>query len=576
MKRALQRNIDAARLSSYYPFVKNILKAAEMREVDRLTTEQFAIPSLLLMESAATAAAEQIQKLFAGTLQRKKILVVCGPGNNGGDGAAVARRLLLAGADVSLALLVPISKTRGNARVNFEIVRRLGETRSKENGLCGSLTYLQWTDSRRISAFGDEIEHQDVIVDAIFGTGVTRPLEGVFLDAVKAINWCRTRRKTQNATPFIVSLDLPSGLNSDSGATIGEAVQADLTVTFTSPKPANVLPAASNLGGRLVVAPIGSPDKLIQEQSSGLYLVEREDAASWLKRTRYSPGSYKNSHGHALIIAGSRHMPGAAVLSSDAAMCAGAGLVTVATSSSAMPAVTPRLMPEIMCESLEETETGAASAESIGQIRTLLSRMTVCALGPGMSAEEDSTRRLIRQIVETRGLPLVIDADGLNSLAPWPPDLHGTPEAPLILTPHPGEMLRLIGTKEKAVLTDRVAAAREFAKEKQVILVLKGERTLIADPEGNVYVNPTGNPGLGTAGAGDTLTGLITGFLAQEFGLFGAQANALDATLAAVYVGGLAGDIAAQRFGKRTMVASTVRECLSEAVTELDPEGERP
>jgi len=170
----------------------------------------------------------------------------------------------------------------------------------------------------------------------------------------------------------------------------------------------------------------------------------------------------------------------------------------------------------------------------------------------------------------------VIDADGLNSLAPWPPEFHGTREAPLILTPHPGEMLRLMGTKEKVVLTDRVAVAREFAKEKQVILVLKGERTLVADPEGNVYVNPTGNPGLGTAGAGDTLTGLITGFLAQEFGLFGAQANALDATLAAVYIGGLAGDIAAKRFGKRTMVASTVRECLSEAVRELDPEGERP
>lgn len=557
-------------------FVQNILKAAEMREVDRLTTERFAIPSLLLMESAATSAAEEIQKLFSGAMQGKKILIVCGPGNNGGDGAAVARRLWLAGTEVSVALLVPFSKTRGDARVNFEIVRRLAETRSTENRQRGHLTLLQWTDSKRISSYSDEIRRHDVIVDAIFGTGVTRPLEGVFLDVVKAINCCRTRRTSQNATPYIVSLDLPSGLNSDNGITIGEAVQADLTVTFTSPKPANVLPPASNLGGRLVVAPIGSPVKLIEEQTSGLYLVEREDAVSWLKRTRYLPGSFKNSHGHALIIAGSKHMAGAAVLCSDAAMCAGAGLVTVATSSSALPSVTPRLMPEIMCESLEETESGAASAESIAKIRTLLSRMTVCALGPGMSAAEDSTRSLIRQIVETRDRPLVIDADGLNSLSPWPQEIHGTREAPLILTPHPGEMLRLMGTKEKAILTDRVAVARDFAKEKQIILVLKGERTLVADPDGNVYVVPTGNPGLGTAGAGDTLTGLITGFLAQEFGLFGAQGNALDATLAAVYVGGISGDIAAKKFGKRTMVASTVRESLSEAVNELDPEGERP
>jgi len=266
-------------------FVQNILEAAEMREVDRLTIERFAIPSLLLMESAGAAAAEEIQKLFSGTTQRKKILIVCGPGNNGGDGAAVARRLWLAGAEVAVALLVPFSKTRGDARVNFEIVRRLGETRSIENRQCGHLTLLQWTDSKRISSFGDEIRRQDVIVDAIFGTGVTRPLEGVFLDAVKAINSCRTRRTNQNTTPYVVSLDLPSGLNSDSGTTIGEVVQADLTVTFTSPKPANVLPPASNFGGRLVVAPIGSPERLLQEQSSGLYLVEREDAASWLKRT---------------------------------------------------------------------------------------------------------------------------------------------------------------------------------------------------------------------------------------------------------------------------------------------------
>jgi hydroxyethylthiazole kinase-like uncharacterized protein yjeF len=556
--------------------VLTILKAAEMREVDRLTTERFGIPSLLLMETAASCAADQIVRLFPEGIQDKRVLVICGPGNNGGDGAAVARRLWLGGADVKVVLLVPFSKTRGNARANFEIVRRLSETGHAKKGSEGRLTYAQWTEARRAAALEDEMGRKDVIVDAIFGTGVTRPLEGVFLEAVKAINRSRSRRLSANSTPLIVSLDLPSGLDSDSANPIGDAVQADLTVTFTAPKSANVLPPASHYSGRLIVAGIGTPESLLKERTQGFFLTDGADARAWLKRTRYSPGSYKNTHGHALVIAGSRRMTGAAVLCSNAVMRSGAGLVTLVTPKGALHLAVPRLMPEVMCIDVDETEIGTIAAEATGRVQEIMSRMTVAAIGPGLNSDAESTRSFIRGVIENRSIPLVIDADGLNSLAPWPSNLKGSAEAPLILTPHPGEMLRLLGTEDKSVLSDRVNVAREFATTHHVILVLKGERTIVANPDGNVYLNYSGNPGLGTAGAGDTLTGIITGFMAQEFGMFRNDPNATAATVAAVYVGGVAGDLAATKLGMRTMTASDISKNLPEAVKFLDPDGEQP
>ena len=375
---------------------------------------------------------------------------------------------------------------------------------------------------------------------------------------------------------MIVSLDIPSGINADSAALIGEAVQADLTVTFTAPKPANVLPPASYNGGHLIVANIGSPPALLEAAESNLFLTEEADAREWLVKTRYVPDSYKNTHGHALIIAGSRGMTGAAALCGKAAMRAGAGLTTIATAASAQQTVAARSMPEIMTASLAETTQGAIGFEAIAQALKIAERANVIAIGPGLSNEDESTRRFVREIVERRTTPVVIDADALNALAPWPNELRGSPDRPLILTPHPGEMLRLLGADDKEALADRVHAAREFAMAHALVLVLKGSRTLVASPDGRVFINPTGNAGLGTAGAGDTLTGIITGFLAQAYGTLKDDADALAATLAAVYVGGLAGDLAAQERGMRSMIASDLSEHLGAAISQLDPQGERP
>jgi NAD(P)H-hydrate epimerase len=379
-----------------------------------------------------------------------------------------------------------------------------------------------------------------------------------------------------DSCPLIVSLDIPSGLNADSGEPIGEVVCADLTVTFTAPKPANVLPPASQFNGRLVVADIGSPAALLEESPSQLYLVEADDARAWLELTRYAPDSFKNTHGHALIVAGSRGMTGAAVLCAEAAMRSGAGLVTVATPASAAAAVASRVMPEVMTAELQETGRGAASVKAFVRVSELSERADVIAIGSGLTSVDEETRSFVRAVVERRTLPVVIDADGLNSLAPWSPDLRGSVELPLVLTPHVGEMRRLIGVDDKDALKDRVRVAREFATAHELILVLKGARTLVAAPDGRVFINPTGNAGLGTAGAGDTLTGIIAGFIAQARGALKDRADVLAAVVAAVYVGGLAGDIAARERGMRTMVASDIREHLGAAVRALDPVGEQP
>jgi NAD(P)H-hydrate epimerase len=417
----------------------------------------------------------------------------------------------------------------------------------------------------------------DVVIDALFGTGLIRPLTGTYVQVVQHLAVLRQAREQVEAKkPLILSLDVPSGLNADCAMPIGPAVEADLTVTFTAPKPANVLPPASYLGGKLVIASIGSPAVLIDSIKPDLFVAESSDARQWLKFTRYTTQSYKNTHGHSLIIAGSRDFSGAAALCGNAAMRSGAGLVTIATPISAQASVSSRAIPEVMTTALPETDRGAVSDEAVEHVKRLATKANALAIGPGLTAEDERTRNFVRRAVEKRTTPVVIDADGLNCLSPWPSDLKGTPESPLIITPHPGEMRRLLGTKDTEALADRVAVARDFARRHHVIVVLKGSQTLLAAPDGRVVVNPTGNPGLGTAGAGDTLTGVICGFLTQAYATLKGQADSFSATIAATYVSGLAGDIAARERGMRTMVASDICAHLSHAIMRLDRQGEIP
>lgn len=557
--------------------VQPVLSAEEIREIDRLTVENYHTSSLLLMEAASAACLDAIRLRLDGELTDRRALILCGKGNNGGDGAALARAMTRDGMHCSVVLFGKLSETAGDARTNFESVKRLASFEAGSPEAPAPLTFIECESVAAWEQVAKPRSAYDCIVDALFGTGLTRPLEGVFLKVIEHVAMLREARERASGTcPLVLSIDIPSGLNSDKAKPIGPAVQADLTVTFTAAKVANVLSPACDFGGELIVADIGSPSSLIEATRPRLFLTEAEDARQWLVSTRYTRESYKNTHGHVIIAAGSRGYSGAAALCGNAAIRSGAGLVTIATPVSAQSSVAGSAMPEVITTALAETDRGAVSDEAANHFLQLAEKATVIAVGPGLTSDDERTRGFVRTIVERRTKPCVIDADGLNSLAPWRADLKGSAQLPLILTPHPGEMLRLMGADDKSALDDRVTVAREFATAHQVILVLKGSRPLVAAPDGRVFINPTGNAGLGTGGSGDTLTGLISGFLAQAYATLVDDADPVAATVAALYVGGLAGDFAAKKLGMRTMVASDIREHFSDAIRFLDPRGEQP
>jgi ADP-dependent NAD(P)H-hydrate dehydratase / NAD(P)H-hydrate epimerase len=561
----------------YHPNVQPVLSAEQIREIDRLTVEHYHTPSLLLMEAASAACMEAVRVRMDGDVAGKTALILCGKGNNGGDGAALARAMSREGMHCSVVLFGKLSETSGDARTNFESVSRLASFEAGSSEAPPPLTFIECESVAAWEQMARPRRAYDVIVDALFGTGLTRPLEGVFIKVIEHLSMLKEARdRVSGVRPLVLSIDIPSGLNADQSKPIGPTVQTDLTVTFTAAKSANVLAPACYLGGELIVADIGSPASLIQAQRPWLFVTEADDARQWLVSTRYTPESYKNTHGHVLIAAGSRGYSGAAALSGNAAMRSGAGLVTIATPASAQTSVASSATPEVITSALAETDRGVVSDEAVDQFLKLAGRATVVAVGPGLTYDDERTRLFVHAVVERRRTPCVIDADGLNSLAPWPEHLKGSNDHPLVLTPHPGEMLRLLGAKDKSALDDRVAVAREFARAHQVILVLKGSRPLVAAPDGRVFINPTGNAGLGTAGAGDTLTGLISGFLAQAYAILEERADPVVATVAALYVGGLAGDFAARKLGMRTMLASDIREHLTDAIRSLDPFGEQP
>jgi NAD(P)H-hydrate epimerase len=541
--------------------MRKVLTAEEMREVDRLTTERYGIPSILLMENAAHAVARVITERLGGSVRGKSFLILCGKGNNGGDGAALARILWTQGANVHIEFFGKVEDTDGDAKINFETLDKL-PSRYKGNLKGIAFNSLEKKQAEGwLNTTGFELYHYDVLVDAVFGTGLSRHLDEEF-HFLSHIRFLKNYYKL--GKPYLVSLDIPSGINANLSEPIGENIQADLTVTFTAPKPANVLAPASNFGGELIIANIGSPQELIDDSPSQLFLAEREDARNWLEQTRFSNDSHKTARGRALIVAGSKRMAGAAVLCANAAMRSGVGLVRVATSESAQNAVSSHALPEIMVAGLPETSGGAISEAALDEVFELYEKINVLAVGSGLSSDDESTRKFVRALVERRKSAVVIDADGLNSLAPF--DLQGSDELPIILTPHQGEFLKLIGAEDKEAIKDRVKAARDFAVKHQVILVFKGERNLVAAPDGRVVVVPTGNSGLGKAGSGDTLAGIVTGFVGQADAM---KIDVFESVVAAVYTAGAAGDIAAEKFGKRTMLASDVRECLSEAFEQI-------
>ncbi|OYT72436.1 MAG: bifunctional ADP-dependent NAD(P)H-hydrate dehydratase/NAD(P)H-hydrate epimerase [Chloracidobacterium sp. CP2_5A] len=527
-----------------------ILSAAHMAEVDRLTSEQYGIPGLLLMENAAVGATLAIEERF-GPVQRARVF--CGKGNNGGDGAAVARQLWMRGAQVEVLLFGKRETARGDARVNFDIVAQLAQGSSR-------IRLLEVSNEAEFAAVLANSSYRfNLYIDALFGTGLGRGLEGMFVRVVEHINSAR------QYIP-VCALDLPSGLAADLPHPVGVHVVADLTVTFTAPKIANVLPPAGQVNGALRVVDIGSPKSLVRATPShraALFRLTSEGVGAYLERARRMPDAHKGHVGHVLLIAGSRGKTGAAALAGEGVMRAGAGLLTIACPASAQALLVSQCLPEAMTLGLEDDGRGQLTADGIGAAFTAANQHTVCAVGPGLGASA-ATRRLAQRIVKEGKAPTVLDADALNCLSPWQSG-HGTPERPIILTPHPGEMARLLGVSVNDILVDRLGAARRLATAYHLFVVLKGYYSLVATPEGDIYVNPTGNAGMATGGSGDALTGILAGLLAQTPHL------PLEATLAAVYLHGQAGDLANAALGERALVASDILRYLPQAFKACAP-----
>jgi ADP-dependent NAD(P)H-hydrate dehydratase / NAD(P)H-hydrate epimerase len=528
-----------------------ILTAAEMREVDRLSSERFGIPSFQLMENAGAAVVEYLAEHFSG-VERRRIAVVCGKGNNGGDGFVVARLLFERGSRVVAILCGDAAAMKGDAAANYE---RFVKT--------GAALFVA-RDAKEWAAARPQLEHAAIVVDALFGTGFRGPVEGWLADVIAAVN-------AQRGRAAIVAVDIPSGISADAGEISGPVIEADATVTFTAPKFGQVLAPASGKVGRLHVAAIGSPRKLIEECSdSRVRWLESGEFASLTFRR--SADANKGNFGHALIVAGSLGKTGAAVMAGWAALRAGAGLVTVATPEVCVPVVAAHV-PEMMTEPLGASESGTISLRSLeyNYFSNLLRGKSILAIGPGLTTHAE-TQQFVRSVVKDSAVPMVVDADALNAHAGRGDELAQHAAAKMVITPHPGEMARLLESSIAEVQRDRLSVAQTAAAKWKTTVVLKGYQTVIAAPDGRAWINSTGNPGMAKAGSGDVLTGVLAGILAQHAT---ASGNAADWDLAiclAVYLHGLAGDIAADKYGETSLMATDLIHAIPRAFAQLASE----
>jgi len=506
-----------------------IVSAAEMREIDRATSERFGVPSLTLMENAGSAVANFVLSDYPGA---HRVTIVCGKGNNGGDGFVAARKLSEAGRAVRILLLCDPQELRGDAAAMFQrlsiaprIVREAGDLERGED---------------------EETFAADLIVDAILGTGFRPPVSGLYAAAIQKIN--------AGHAP-VVSVDIPSGADADALHPASDPMaRADAVVTFTAPRPAHVFAGITD--GPTVISPIGSPPEAI-DSHLGLNLSSQADFAPLLARRPRE--SNKGSYGHVLVIGGSLGKAGAAAMAGFAALRAGAGLSTVATARSVLNTVAG-FHPELMTEPLEETGAGTISPQAFktGHLDALAEKKTVLAIGPGISRNQE-TVEFVRSAVQRYNTTMVLDADGLNAFEGAVEMLSGRAHQ-LVITPHPGEMSRLTGLRIAEIQANRIDVARKFAREHRLTLVLKGHRTLIASGDGTIWVNPTGNPGMATGGTGDVLTGMIAGMIAQH------PDRVLEATALAVYLHGLAGDLANKDLAENSLVATDLIRYLPKAI----------
>lgn len=518
------------------------LTAAEMREVDRLTTERYGIPSLQLMENAGAQFFDCLRSSYdeAGAIHAA---ILCGKGNNGGDGFVVARRLQETGLKPAVYLFAAHDAIRGDAAENLAHLKNSG-AKIQEVTTCS-----QWEQVR------SEVAKSCVIVDALLGTGLKGKVEGLLAAVIEDVNKI-SRDATSLRPEAIIAVDTPSGLPSDGEPTDGPVIRANTTVTFTAPKIGQLVSRDAACCGRLQVRDIGSPRELIEELGKGK--VRWIEPREFLELPLVRPAdSHKGKFGHVLVIAGSLGKSGAAILASRGALRAGAGLVTAAIPDAVLPVVASA-QAELMTEPLASTKLGtiAAANAKAARLRELMQGKTFLAIGPGVGTHKE-TQKFITSLVRQTDLPVLLDADGLNAFAGHARDLAKRKSQHLAVTPHPGEMARLLGVSNATVQADRRETALKAAKTWKAHVILKGFHTILATPDGRAYVNTTGNPGMAKGGSGDVLTGILAGTASQLGVQHWEQALALG-----VYLHGRAADESLTQKAEVGLLAGEIADTL--------------
>ncbi|MBU1638559.1 NAD(P)H-hydrate dehydratase [bacterium] len=505
-----------------------LLSSEQMRALDANAINEIGIPGIVLMENAALAVVDIIDERF-GELEWLTVAVVCGPGNNGGDGFAIARQLHLRGADVDVFLLSDPNKLQGDALTNYQLLEPLGITAFRVDN-------------------ADELDFSeyDLIVDAIFGTGSIRAPEGIYEDVIRAIN---------DSPSNVIAVDCPSGVDASTGAVPGEAVWTDVTVTFQHAKIGLLLPPGKEFCGDLIIAPISIPPQPEILEQAAFGLPEDEDIAELLPpRAR---DAHKGDYGKLLIIAGSRGMSGAARLAGYAALRMGVGLVKVAAPESIRSEIAS-FAPEIMTIGLPETSNGTIAFSALDKLKADIAWADAIAVGPGLGQDAETAEFLKALLPMTDRL--VLDADGLNLIAVQ--KLISKLPAGAVLTPHPGEFSRLTGKQDESFI-ERAEAARQFAADHGLVVLLKGAPSITVAKGLPAIVNPTGNPGLATAGSGDVLTGMVGALLAQGW-------EGYSAAFAAAYLHGRAADIAAEELGEASLISGDIIDFLPDSFFSLE------
>jgi NAD(P)H-hydrate epimerase len=500
-----------------------IVTAAEMRDMDRATIE-LGLPGRILMENAGRGVVQILLERFR-EIRDKKIGILAGRGNNGGDGFVIARHLSQKGIDVIVYLLSVSSAVKGDAQANLELLKRFG------------IPIVEIPDTKAFGANKIFMGHRDIWVDAIFGTGLKSDIKGYIGNVIVFIN---------SLQKPVIAVDMPSGIDSDTGQVRGEAVRACVTATFGYAKAGLFLFPGAGYCGKVETVDIGIPQVIEERIAPKQHLLDDKTIRSYLRPR--AKDAHKGTAGHLFIIAGSPGKAGAAAMTAMAAMRSGAGLVTVGIPKSLNTAIEPMILEAMTCPLPENTE-GFLSESSFDEVMQNLAGKKCLAIGPGLGTDT-STKKLVFKILQEASLPVVMDADGLNLLA-GETRLLSKLKIPLILSPHPGEMARLSGKTVPQIQQDRISCARDFAVGHKVHIVLKGAGTVVAHPDGNVFVNPTGNPGMASGGMGDILTGIIAGFVAQGY-------LAEEAARTAVYIHGKAGDELADKMGPFGFLASDI------------------